>query len=46
MFSVWDANASRANVKVVVLMVASLWGRGVEVEFDIHCIGREKVEEG
>ena len=43
MFSVWDADASRANINVAVLMVASLWGRGVEVEFDIHCIGREKV---
>ena len=43
MFSVWDADASGANVKVAVLMVASLWGGGIEVEFDIHCIGREKV---
>ena len=43
MVSVWDADASGANVKVAVLMVASLWGGGIEVEFDIHCIGREKV---
>ena len=43
MFSVWDADASGANIKMAVLVVASLWGGGVEVEFDIHCIGREKV---
>ena len=43
MFSVWDADASGANIKVAMLVVASLWGRGVEVEFDIHCIGRKEV---
>ena len=43
MFPVRDADASRANVKVAVLVVAALWDGGVEVEFDIYCIGGEKV---
>ena len=43
MFPVRDANASRADVKVAMLGVAALWGGGVEVEFDIHCIGRKKI---
>ena len=42
-FPVWDADASRADVEMAVLVVAALWGGWVEVEFDIHCIGREKV---
>ena len=42
-FPVWDADASGADVEMAVLVVAALWGGGVEVEFDIHCIGRKKV---
>ena len=43
MFPVWDADASGADIKMAVLAVAALWGGGVEVEFDIHCIGRKKI---
>ena len=43
MFPVWDADASGADVEMAVLVVAALRGGGVEVEFDIHCIGRKKV---
>ena len=43
MFPVWDANASRADIEMAMLVVAAVWCGGVEVEFDIHCIGREKV---
>ena len=43
MFPVWDADASGADIEMAMLVVAALWGGGVEVEFDIHCIGRKKV---
>ena len=43
MFPVGDADASRADVKVAVLVVAALGGGGVEIELDIHCIGGEKI---
>ena len=43
MFPVRDANACRADVKVAVLVVAALWGSGVEIQFDINCIGGEKI---
>ena len=39
MFPVWDANASGADVKVAVLVIAALWGGGVEVELDVDGIG-------
>ena len=42
-FPVWDANASRADIEMAMLVVAAVWCGGVEVEFDIYCIGREKV---
>ena len=43
MFPVRDADASRADVKVAMLVVAALGGGRVEVEFDTHCIGGEKI---
>ena len=43
MFPVRDADASRADVKVAMLVVAALGGGRVEVEFDIHGIGGEKI---
>ena len=43
MFPVRDADASRADVKVAMLVVAALGGGSVEVEFDIDCIGGEKI---
>ena len=42
MFPVRDADASGADVKVAMLVVASLGGGSVEVEFDIDCVGGEK----
>ena len=35
MFTVWYADGSGAQIKVAMLMVASLWCDGVEVEFDV-----------
>ena len=35
MFTVWYADGSGAQIKVAMLMVASLWCVGVEVEFDV-----------
>ena len=43
MFPVWDANASRADIEMAMLMAAAVWCVGVEVEFDIHGVGRKKV---
>ena len=43
MFPVRDADASGADVKVAMLVVASLGGGSVEVEFDIDCVGGEKI---
>ena len=43
MFPVWDANASRADIEMAMLVVAAVWCGGVEVEFDTHGIGRKKV---
>ena len=40
MFPVRDADASRADVKVAMLVVAALGGGR---EFDIHCVGGEKI---
>ena len=34
-FSVWYANGGGTHVIVAMLMVASLWCDGVEVEFDV-----------
>ena len=42
MFSVWDANASRADIQMPILVVAAVWCGGVEVEFDINSVGRKK----
>ena len=43
MFPVQDADASRTDVKVATLVVAVLGGGSVEVEFDIDCVGGEKI---
>ena len=43
MFPVRDADASGADVEVAMLVVASLGGGSVEVEFDIDCVGGEKI---
>ena len=43
MFPVWDADASRADIEVAMLVIAAVRCGGVEVEFDIHCIGGKEV---
>ena len=43
MFSVRDADAGGADIEMAVLVVATVRCSGVEIEFDIHSVGREKI---
>ena len=42
-FPMWDANASGADIEMAMLVIAAVRCGGVEVEFDIHSVGRKKI---